>query len=264
MADRFPHLLQEPDDRVRIFVAPSAEEVQAVTLSRRFECVCGVSRRPGVMVGLVATYPAARGRGLASALLERARVAAVADGAEFAVLWTGNPGFYRRLGWTQGDRGLLGELSGCGPVGPVPPPDKLDSESLRWVEAVRAKFLPARIEREPSSYRILPAPVDRLELYRCSAGAGDAYALAGRTDGLSVLYELVGASECFEQLWSSIRRGSDAVLVNGAVGDEGTDWLKAQGGIAWRPQPLAMWLPLTENAQADSLTSWHVPFLDRI
>lgn len=265
LADRYPFLLREPDERVRIIVAPSVEDVRAVTVIRAFDWDRGGRCWHGAMIGMVATTPAARGKGLASGLLEHARRVAEEAGADFAVLWTTNPSFYRRLGWREGDIGTIGEIvrPGAPPSG-VAAPEPLEAAVIPWIEEVRASHLVDRIERDERSYSVVPGPADRLELHRLALTRGSAYAVVGRSLGLSILYELVGSPLCFGQIWSAVVAGGDRILINGARDDSSTRWLETLDGIAWRPQSLAMWLPLTEAAQSAALTDWYVPFLDRI
>lgn len=56
----------------------------------------------GMMVGLVCVAEDARGNGIGSRLLRDLASELGRTAAAFLVLWTGVPGFYRRLGWQDG------------------------------------------------------------------------------------------------------------------------------------------------------------------
>lgn len=266
LADRYPHILEGESTDVQILVARTAPgRIDAVTAVRTFELVDGSRAHRGAMVGFVATDPAFRGLGLASALVVRAREVALEAGASFCVLWTQTPDFYRRLGWSSHDRSLIGEARLDAPtVATVG--EEVGGEAASWIECVRARHLRRRVVRAGDAYRVLPAPAERLELERSGVAADDAaYLLAGRAHELVVLYELVGAESRYRKLWERATSGSRHVLVNSEEGTRSAAWLKREAGVAFRPQSLAMWLTLPSGpGVTPPVESWQIPFLDRI
>jgi predicted N-acetyltransferase YhbS len=261
LGSRYPHVLRTPDERTRILVAPSAQAPEAVTAVRTFDVAGGVVRR-GAMIGFVATRAAARGRGLASLLLDAARSEAERAGAEVAVLWTTSHAFYERLGWRAADEGLLGTLRVDAQARAATSPvrgESLDEDTARRVESLRAASPAPRIVRRPADYGAVPEPADAVHVYRVDG----AYAVAGRAGTTTILYELGGDETRFEAVLASLLAGTHDLLVNDAVGSRSWRWLDARLPIAWRPQSLAMWLPLRPGEDL-RLPPLHVPYLDRI
>jgi GNAT superfamily N-acetyltransferase len=261
LADRFPRLVDR-NGAATLFAAYDDSRVVAVVVGRRFSWLAGDDVWEGAMFGCVATSPAERGRGLASEVLSHAAESGRRAGADFGVLWTTIPGFYERLGWQGADTSLFAELEPA-PRGGTDadrlPGRPLDAGTIERVERIRARFVRQRVLRTEADYATIPEPAERVEAIH----DGDAYALVGRADDVTVLYELIGDVDRYPAIWSTVASTTRRVLVNGHAGSASHAWLEA-AGVALRPQRLAMWLPLSPRAEDAPFGSWHIPFYDRI
>jgi hypothetical protein len=52
--------------------------------------------------------------------------------------------------------------------------------------------------------------------------------------------------------------------VNEVRGSATQAWLAEHTNLIWEDKRLAMWLPLTKQAEKAELTNWYIPFFDRI
>ncbi len=106
---RFPAVFRR-DNLENLLLCLHGKEILSALAIRRFILRENGEHWRGAMIGAVYTRPEQRGQGLASRLLETAAQRLRADGADFGVLWTTQPGFYARLGWVAADCGMLGEM----------------------------------------------------------------------------------------------------------------------------------------------------------
>jgi predicted N-acetyltransferase YhbS len=256
LAQRFPAALHA-DNCTNILVACRGGDIAAALAIKRFDWITPERVWCGAMIGLVYTRAAERGQGLASRLLGAAQEKLRAAGADFAVLFSAQPGFYRRLGWTASDGGVFGTFTsdggnaaGCIPVG------------ANAIEALRLRNPGAHMPRDSANYRTLPLPAERLEMRASPDGA--AYAIYGMQADCAYVYEFGGAPSGFAALWQDICAVPRTVHINERRGSTAQQWLSNMPGISWRDQALAMWLPLTEPACARHFSDWYIPYLDRI
>jgi len=256
LAQRFPVVLHA-DNCPNVLVACRGDEITACLVIKRFDWITPGRRWRGAMIGMVYTRPDARGRGLASQLLHAAQDGLRADGTAFAVLWTAQSEFYRRLGWVSADCGRLGtyasaggSAAGCAPA------------DANAVEALRLRSPGAHMPRDSGSYRTLPLPAERLEM-RVSPGAA-AYAVYGVQADRAYVYEFGGAPTGYAALWQDICAVPRTVYINAHRGSAAQLWLSSLPGVNWREQALATWLPLAQPACARHFSDWHVPYIDRI
>jgi hypothetical protein len=130
------------------------------------------------------------------------------------------------------------------------------------VEERRRDRLDQYLPRTADDYAAVPIPADLVQLH----AAGPAgHALVGVHGNTRYLYELVGDPESFPTLWQAAVRGADRVYVNDVIGSASQVWLNASVPIAWQPQRLAMWLPLSRRLRvAAAGEHWHIPYFDRI
>jgi predicted N-acetyltransferase YhbS len=256
LAQRFPTALHA-ENCSNILLACHGEEIAAAIAIKRFDWIAPERSWRGAMIGTVYTRPAERGKGLASQLLRAAEQRLRADGTAFAVLWTAQPDFYRRLGWTSSDCGVFGTYvsaggtaAGCTPAAPGA------------VDALRLRSPGAHIRRDSASYRTLPPPAERLDML--ASAAGTAYAIYGIQADRAYVYEFGGDPAAYAPLWQDICSDHRTIYINERRGGIAQQWLASIPGISWRDQALAMWLPLAEPACARHYADWYVPFLDRI
>jgi predicted N-acetyltransferase YhbS len=258
LATRYPDILA--DERARnVFVACLGRRVVGTAAVRPIVWRSDGDEGRAVAVGLVATDPDHRGRGIASVVLQTVAEAVAAEGASAAVLWTAQAAFYQRLGWETLDPGMLGASPGACAAREPPPAETLGGRVVASVATLRDRYASVPFERAPETWSVVPKPADAVSLYRF----GEAYALLGRAaDGRGYLYELVGEESGFPALWAAIHRDSSTVFVNDAPGTTSFRWLSQKGAVDWKPKPLAMWLKLDERARL--VAGLYVPYLDRI
>lgn len=156
----------------------------------------GVERRLRAgLIGSVSTSPDARGRGLASAVLERAEAELRASGCALAILWAEAPEFYARRGYAEfgveQDLLLTRDLVERLPAGPaVTPPSAADLAAMHALYAAH----PRRVERgEAESAALYATPGMRTLVARDAAGSAAAYLCCGRGHDLAhVVHEWAG------------------------------------------------------------------------
>ncbi len=256
LARRLPGAL-EAANCPNILLACADDAILASITVKRFDWVTPERTWRGAMIGLVYTRPQARGQGHASRLLRQAAEDLRADGTAFAVLFTAQPEFYRRLGWANADCGLFGTCASAGGAAAG-----CRSGDAATIERLRRADAKPYMPRTGASYDALPLPADRL--VRRASPAGDAYAIYGLHGDSAYVYEFGGAPSGFPALWQDVCSAARSVHVNARGESAGHQWLAAHAELAWREQALAMWLPLAEPACARHFGDWYVPYLDRI
>lgn len=270
LAERFPTLFAAAQSPNLLLAVDEAQEIAAALAMRRFSWRDEEEIFSAAMIGAVYTRPDRRGQGLASRLLQEAAQRLRQDDVDFAVLWTGQPAFYARLGWQAADCGLLGsiELAPSKPALPAGVRALPLNAATAQVEALRRRCLPALTLRSPDDYRQLPLPAEHIELLWMETDGQPAYALFGTRGDYALVYELVGelADEPagFPALWQSICAGRRQVWVNEQAGSPAQRWLGAHTPIVWQEKPLAMWLPLRQDLPLARLAQCYIPFFDRI
>ena len=256
LARRLPSVVHA-DNCANILLACRGETIAACVVIKRFDWIAPERSWRAAMIGLVWTHADERGRGLATQLLRAAQARLHADGAAFAVLFTAQPAFYRRLGWIGADCGLYGSYAGAG--GDAARCTPVDADAI---EAMRARQSGAHLRRDRASYDILPLPSERLEM-RSSIGSA-AYSIYGVQADCAYVYELGGEASGRAALWQDICAAAATIYINERRGSASAQWLSNIPGITWRDQALAMWLPLAEPACARHFGDWYIPYLDRI
>jgi predicted N-acetyltransferase YhbS len=267
LAQRFPAVYCAENAR-NIFLLEENAEIASSLACKRFNLLHDGSQWRGAMIGAVYTREARRGEGLASRLLEYAAQSLRDSRIDFAVLWTDQPAFYARLGWTSADRGVLGEFEGdAGPAesrGKVTrtPAQTADPERI---ERVRRRWCDCLTPRQAGDYRQLPPPAEAVDLLEWGAETDRAaYALVGNCGDTSILYELIGHPGGFPLLWHETCRGRRRILANDVSGSPSHRWLAQNTGLVWQAKPLAMWLPLSAKTDMARIAHWHIPYFDRI
>lgn len=260
LATRYADVLTEAN-LPHVFVRRQAGRIVSCCAARRFVWTSQGQRWQGAMIGFVHTVPAARGRGLAAAVLEDAVDALAAAGADFAVLWSGLHGYYERLGWIAHDRGIFGSVSLDDDSCALPGPGEMD---VARYEALRAPQARARVARDAARYRCVPLPATRVSTLFVCDGDAEAAALVGNAQGARYVYEVVGEAGALPALWQTLRQAGGLIHVNECIGSEFHRWLAAHVPIEFAAQELAYWRMLSPRARRAAWRDWHIPYFDRI
>lgn len=267
LAQRFPAVYCA-ENAGNLFVLEENGEILSSLACKRFEWLHDGGQWRGAMIGAVYTRPARRGEGLASRLLDYSIKSLRDSGTDFAVLWTDQPAFYARLDWVSADRGVLGEFAGA-PATAEPrssvasmPAQSADAASI---ERIRRRWCDCLTSRGTGDYRQLPPPAETVDVFAWNAASDEAaYALVGNHGDTSILYELIGHPGGFPSLWHEVCRSRRRILANDASGSPSHQWLAQNTRLVWQPKPLAMWRPLSAQADMSRVAHWYIPYFDRI
>jgi predicted N-acetyltransferase YhbS len=251
LALRYPTLLA-PDNLGNIYVCREQGRVVASIAVKLFRWIVAGRDYTGAMIGMVWTDPARRGSGLASRLLAHVGENLRAQ-ADFAVLWTAQPGIYQGAGWVAGDCASFGVIEGDSQAGARGAPADFAKVRAIWQSQT------PRVERDSSWQPPLPLPADNLEMFTVAG----AYAIAGRQGDELYCYEMPGDIAELDALLGQMRASCRILRVNERSGSPTQHYL-SQLGVKWERKPLAMWLPLREPAAIQTAAGWYMPWLDRI
>ena len=252
---RFSAVFNEPD--AKLLAAREGERIVAALLVRPFAWLAAQGTFRGAMIGMVCARREHRGKGLGSALMNEASRLLRAQ-TDFAVLWTTQPEFYRRLGWLQADCGIMGRMRGEG--GSVPmAPAQVDALLARIHRAREAQG-GERLERSLAGYRTLPPPA----VIREALLEAGSYAVIGRDGDTAYVYEVGGDVAGLAALHDALRERYRDITLNLMRGGAAHLWFAARPDISWTEQSLAMWLPISGAVDMARLARCYIPFLDRI
>lgn len=262
---RFPAVYCS-NNLTNIFLCTDGEAIVSALAMRYFDWREGSEIFRGAMIGAVYTQPARRGQGLASRLLATAAVQLRENNIDFAVLWTGQPSFYSRLGWVAADCSLLGTiLTNNSAMASSDAVTRMPiSAGASLAETIRQCTLNSMAVRHPEDYQQLPLPAERVVFLWQKNQDRAAYALIGSNGETGFLYELVGDISCFPELWREICRGHRRIFINDQAGSPSYRWLAEHTDAHWENKNLAMWLPLSKQVNIVRLGQWHIPYFDRI
>lgn len=267
IAQRFPSTFCA-DNVENIFLAEENGTIVSAFLSKRFTWRQPDRTWQGAMIGAVYTESKRRGEGLGSALLKWGTQALQDAGAEFGVLWTTQPEFYQRLGWSAADIGMFGSCGSGAGAGDLPDSVRAVPMAMcneREIDDIRAQYLDAYVCRQPLDYSQQPVPAENVDvLLWTEDGEPASYALLGCIGGTGILYELVGSESGFADLWETIRRRHKKIVINDSADSASYRWLSKNTDIAWENKKLAMWLPLTNDVDIAIMSQWYIPYFDRI
>lgn len=258
LQQRFPATLDRRHPQ-NIQLARVAGTIASALITKPVNWVTPERNWRAAMIGMVYTRPELRGRGTASALMRATQAKLAQEGFNFAVLWTAQPDFYARLGWSAIDCGTLGSVHAASPdaTKSAMPPGAAD---IAWIEALRPQYALERAERTGKTYATLLPHAQRVELLRGDA----AYAILGSDDSHGYLYEMLGDLAELPSLWTRLATRYRTLYLNLRPDTPAQRFLSTQPGITWQPQRLAMWLPFSAAARDARFADWYVPFLDRI
>ncbi len=267
MTQRFPAVYCV-ENAANLFLIEERGTILSCLASKRFTLLHNGNCWRGAMIGAVYTNPLRRGEGLASRLLEQAVETLRKCGMDFAVLWTQQPAFYARLGWTSADSSVLGEFKND--TGFAEPADEITRTpapaiDCGYIERIRRRWCGCLTPRRLEDYRQLPLPAMTVDMLAWGTGVDQsAYALVGNDGETNILYELVGHPDGFRALWAEARRGCRRMLANDASDSVSYRWLAQNTGLVWSRKPLAMWLSLSAKVDMARFAHWHIPYFDRI
>lgn len=263
LVERFP-AVYSPHNFGNIYVARCDGVLAAsVTIKKCIWHAAGRNWR-AAMVGMVYTCPDYRKRGLGSAIMQHMQQDLASSGMDFAVLWTGIPEFYERLGWFANDCGVFGEfLPGVVNSSVVfIEPRRLSENWAECIDAFRRKKQIEFMERVPLDYAAVPLPAETVDVLLSDKPEG--YAIVGRTATACYLYEAHGDPDFWDRLWQSLCHAYPKLYINQQTGSPFQKWLFEKRLVVWQEQNLAMWLPLTEPAYRVGIEKWYIPYFDRI
>lgn len=205
IVDEFP-VLTEGDGRERCFVLERAGQIAAHAAWAPLVLRCGGRELTAAGIGLVATAPAQRGRGLASQLVAHCIAQATEQGAEIALLFGESTPLYTRLGFARAGRERITRLD--------PDPDRSDKrlsvggpQDASRIHALLAAH-PVGVARDVARFeRLLAIPHTNLYLLEGESGPL-AYCVEGKGRDLrGVVHEWGGASEQVETLLHAVVAG---------------------------------------------------------
>lgn len=266
LAKRFPQVFCETNLN-NIYVTYVDGLLCSAVAIKRFAWVVEGQTWQGAMVGMVCTRPEYRGRGLASPIMRTIESDLSKAGVDFTVLWTTIPSFYQCLGWFLDDRGVFGRVElpqsiECSRPAVV---RTLTDDVIRWINVVHSRRVPERVVRSELDYRVVPLPAFSVDTFIVDETAElQGYALVGRSMQTGYVYEMVGHSDVFDRLWYAIDNRYSKVYVNDRRDSSSAEWLDKEAKVSWKPQRLAMWLPLSPEAKEKQVGRWYIPYLDRI
>lgn len=264
---RFPSMF-EAGNADNVFICEGEGALLSALSILPFEWLADGQLWRGAMIGTVYTDPAHRNAGHASRVLTWTMEKLKERGVDFGVLWTAQPGFYARLGWTSTDCGVLAEIrtsSSSPSLGNDVTTIAAGTADVLRIEQIRQQWLATRMPRTSRDYRRIPLPADTVDvhawrLHEPSAG----YALIGRAGDIGYVYEMVGTPEGFSALWREVQQRYRRLLVNDCEGSASCEWLAHETGIAWQRKSLAMWYPISDRVQGWDFSHWYIPYFDRI
>jgi hypothetical protein len=204
------------------------------------------------MIGMVWTAPARRGSGLASRLLAQVGES-LRTQADFAVLWTAQPGIYQGAGWVAGDCASFGVIEGDDPAGARGVFVDFAKVHTIWQSQTQ------RVDRDSGWQPPLPLSAEALEMFTVAG----AYAIAGRHGDELYCYEMPGDIAALDALLAQMRAGCRVLRINEQSGSP-TQHCLSQLGVKWERKPLAMWLALRDPDAIQAAGNWYMPWLDRI
>lgn len=264
---RFP-TVYSPENAGNIMLAEENGAIVSALATKHFEWIDQGASFRGAMLGAVCTHPLHRGKGWASRVLAFARERLQQKGVDFGVLWTTAPAIYGRSGWATRDCGVLGEAKDVTHADREPnavEASTIDSAEIQLIESIRRKHLTSRTVRNIGDFRHLPPPAEKVELLFHGQGTEQAgYALAGQNGDTGILYEMTGHSDSFHSLWKALCGRHRHILVNDHRDSASHRWLSHNTPVAWHDKPLAMWLPLSGQADLARISAWYIPYFDRI
>lgn len=257
LARRFPQAFAAGAHANLVFAALD-DRIAGALIMRPFDWSWMGRRERGAMLGAVCTAPELRGQGVATEVLRFSRQRAVAQGAAFAVLWTAQPQVYRASGWRSCDHALRGDWITGTAASRLQAGKPVNIVTARRLHRMRSALRADGVVRSARDFTAIPMPATRVEAFFHHG----AYALAGRRAGEGFVYEMAGPEASFDVLVARLRGAFRRITVNCAANGAARRAFERCARIAWHPQQLAMWLPLTRRRPP--FARWYVEYLDRI
>ena len=255
LARRFSDVLSSGD--CFITAGKVAEQLVSALVVRSFTWAGGNRKWRGAMIGLVCTRREYRGKGYAAELLAAAEQRCRVLGHDFAVLWAGNHGIYKRLGWLAADRGMLGTRRTSSRSAP---PDLSDppEATIRRIHALHEARGSRQVKRQLANYKHLLPPAERRLFFL----EGNSFALCGEHERAGYVYDLAGSDADMPRLWDKLAGSFDDLYINVERDSAAHCWLRKNTLLEWKEQSLTMWKPLRRDPVP--FRQWYIPFMDRI
>ena len=203
-------LLLGPDARSEQRVIRLDGRIAAHAAMLPTECKLGEQKLALGVIGAVATDPAHRGKGLASALVRSLVAHAAKERIPLVLLWSEAPGFYERLGFVEGGRETIHVFDREPPL----PRDDFRVRRARKDDLTAMRFLHARepsgLRRGPREWEILFAmPATRFHVLE-RQGRIAAYGVVGKgADLQGCIHEWGGEESLVTALVAGIMRNED-------------------------------------------------------
>lgn len=265
LAVRYPHLFV-PDQLAHVHTLREGQAMLACAIARPFTWLVAERAWRAVMIGMVYTAPAVRGQGHASRLLADLLESLRSADFDLAVLWSGIEGFYERIGWRRADPGVVGRVTRApvayvdAPLAITPPHTPLPAEALAGADAIRNLSGSPLVARSARAWQALPLPVTQCHL----TTNGHAYALTGQRGAHTYLYEMIGRTTDFRDLWQHCAERTSSISINAQLHSASYRWLSSHTAVTWQPQRLTFWYPLSAPSQRLALNACYIPYFDRI
>lgn len=255
LAQRFSDVFSSGD--CFITAGKVADQLVSALVVRSFTWAGGNRKWRGAMIGLVCTRREYRGKGYAAELLAAAEQRCRVLGHDFAALWAGNHGIYKRLGWVAADRGMLGTRRTCSHSAT---PDLSDppAATIRRIHALHETRGSQQVERQLANYKHLLPPAERRLFFL----EGNSYALCGEHKRAGYVYDLAGSDVDMPRLWDKLSENFNDIYINVERDSAAHCWLQKHTLLEWKEQSLTMWKPLRSDSVP--FRQWHIPFMDRI
>lgn len=255
LAERFSDIFSSGD--CFITAGKVAEQLVSALVVRSFTWAGGNRQWRGAMIGLVCTRREYRGKGYAAELLAAAEQRCRVLGHDFAVLWAGNHGIYKRLGWLAADRGMLGTWHACSRSAA---PDLSDPPAaiIRGIHALHEARGSQQVKRQLANYQHLLPPADQRLFFL----EGNSFALCGEHERTGYVYDLAGSDADMPRLWAKLVGSFDDLYINVERDSPAHCWLQKHALLEWKEQSLTMWKPLRSDPVP--FPQWYIPFMDRI
>lgn len=218
LSKRMPCAYAEQNAK-NIYCAMSDHRLIGVVVTRRFETQVANEWITGYMIGGVVTRNEYRGQGVASQLLSH--MENTIKDASFFILWTGIPGFYKRLGWRDGVCGVFGRFQS--PGGEKEQTDQrivsylLTPENMKKIDKLRTQSKLA-VLRECNDDRCvtIPLPAEKADILLAmnESNEPEAYAAIGIKADTVFIYELAGEFSAMHNILDHLRNTHATVFLN--------------------------------------------------
>lgn len=264
LLERFPVIFGQDAGAELWFLEDEGEAIGGlITVPRAIETAAG-TLKPWT-VGLVHVAPAVQGKGHGLRLLRNLEKQARLENVPALLLWARDATLYERAGYRTVGSARIGDYQVSTARGVSEPAAGIDivpaSEGTERMRRIAERHGFAR-HRTPLGWLSMPLSADHVV---CIVGGGG-YALAGvsRDRKTGYLYEMVGATTAFADLWACLGRIAACWIINAGATDPAGAWMSEKPDIRWRPNRIARSLILQPEAFQPDPRVFDLPYLDWI